>query len=253
MQNYSDFLLSLIKNKQGNEVSFELVKNLPMKLVVNESSYTWIVNYKPQILSEVKNAWPKFEKIISFEDYLVIHYFVWWVLRDFLEILSFLPKTVKNFCSIGSGIGLLDILLAQLYPASFQELTCIELKQISKDDIELREINGIPLCKDPKDIFVSNLLINNLIDNNIKSNVIEPHLINTIKNNKYDLIYSIRSWCFLYDVSTYSDLVKSSLSKNGILICDVHLERIDEFKNFFKISHVISSYNLFNRVLVLNL
>ena len=37
----------------------------------------------------------------------------------------------------------------------------------------------------------------------------------------YDLIVSIRSWCYLYPIETYVDVVKTGLRPGGRLLVDV--------------------------------
>jgi hypothetical protein len=99
---------------------------------------------------------------------------------------------------------------------------------------------------------ISELLNNNIILNNVNNfKIYEPDSVKKIQDNNeiFDFIISIRSWCFLYDIKFYSELVRTRLSTNGSLICDVSPDRFNEFSNIFNIIHVIQSYKLFNRVL----
>jgi hypothetical protein len=249
--NLQDFYTKCLEDLKHNKkyFNFELVQNIPMKLECTESAYNWILNYKPNVVSEAKILFKEFESQISFQSFLVLYFFCFWIVKDILNILPYLSRHISSSLNIGAGMGFIDIFLCQLYENN-PEIFLVELK-------EMRDIIHWDKTKEKlsQDLNTLDLLIDNISLNNVKNvNVYDSDSINKIKQDKktFDLIISLKSWCFLYDVQVYSELVKSILSPKGFLICDVSQNRVDEFSKEFKILHIIDTYKLFVRVLAVN-
>ena len=248
MDNLQDFYIKCIKDLKQKETyfNFELVKITPMKLECTESAYTWIVNYKTNIITEAKILFKEFEGQINFKRFLVLYYFCFWIVKDILELLPYLPNQIRSSLNIGAGMGFLDIFLYQLYKKNLN-ISCVELKSMEKIEHYKKISENLS-----NTLNISELLNNNIILNNVNNfKIYESDSVKKIQDNNeiFDFIISIRSWCFLYDIKFYSELVRTRLSTNGSLICDVSPDRFNEFSNIFNIIHVIKSYKLFNRVL----
>jgi hypothetical protein len=76
--NLQDFYTKCLKDLKHNKkyFNFELVQNIPMKLECTESAYNWILNYKPNVVSEAKILFKEFESQISFQSFLVLYFFL---------------------------------------------------------------------------------------------------------------------------------------------------------------------------------
>jgi len=97
-----------------------------------------------------------------------------------------------------------------------------------------------------------------MMDKNLKLNKIKNYKIFSSENftnelnnipSPIDLVLSLRSWCFLYDVDTYfNDLIKIS-NNDTYIITDVSLDRTEEFKSKFIPLKQIQTFKYYTRVL----
>ena len=66
-------------------------------------------------------------------------------------------------------------------------------------------------------IYLSESALNNYMNTNKES---KQKNFNKI-NEKFDLIYSFRSWFFKYEMKFHFDFVLKNLNNNGVLLIDV--------------------------------
>lgn len=149
-----------------------------------------------------------FSKQIFFEEFKPF-YEKMWNLNKFLDITY---KGNENILDVGSGVSIIDLLLAKKYP------------ELNFTLLDKEEVNMQP------DIFYSNeyFFYNSWkpVVDCIETTNIEKSRFNFITNTDkwpedLDMITSYFSWCMHYPKETYWDNLKDSLKKNGKLILDV--------------------------------
>jgi SAM-dependent methyltransferase len=134
-----------------------------------------------------------------------------WDLNSYLSVYNDLSDNAK-ILDIGSGIAVIDLLIAKKYPNSK-----IFLLDKGKEDVELKQ-----------NVFYSNdyFFYNSwdpVIDCINNSNITNTEILNITDEwpNDLDLITSYFSWCMHYPKETYWKLVKEKLKPNGKLVIDV--------------------------------
>ena len=65
------------------------------------------------------------------------------------------------------------------------------------------------------------------------------------------MIFSFRSWGFLYDLDIYLDYVKKTLSKKGFIIADIKREKniLTKFNKSFKNVKILYAYQAHLRLI----
>ena len=254
-------LLSLCVSKalefNSNDSNFFsecLVNNKTFSFNINKFSTKWIKIYKEDFVHSLENEFNelifKKNQYISFNEYITLKYFYLWILPDFFEILPYLPppSNISGILNIGAGIGYLDIILSKLYSSNSLNYYLVE-KKSSKNE---KHYDG------SDHLMVSNfnplsLLKNNFMENDIKNAFFyEPEMFKkSIKSlfSKINLVISIRSYCYLYDIDEYYEVLKTVCRGDSLFILDVNFTHADEFKRKFKVLKVISSYKTHDRLL----
>lgn len=150
---------------------------------------------------------------------------------DLRSIEPYLPRTAENILDIGSGLGGIDVRLAQLYP---------------KANLYLVDGNGLDAYYGSCSYGVYNSL--SLTKKFLMDNDVDEDRINIIPigeeigDKSFDLILSLFSWGFHYPLSTYYDMVREVSRPGTVLIVDV---RGHEDSNFTRNFELIDAYRLF--------
>ena len=66
---------------------------------------------------------------------------------------------------------------------------------------------------------------------------------------KYNLIFSIRSWGFLYPIEYYISDIKKVSDRETIFISDIHDKYLDTLKDFFEIEEKLLKEKEYSRYL----
>lgn len=142
------------------------------------------------------------------------------MLKDYNMIKDHLPNNIKNILDIGCGLGLIDIALYHHYNKNIDLHLLDKTNSISKDT-SVRGFNKEYIFYNSMDATKDTLSSNGVYSNNIFTYEADFENINLLQNNKYDLILSLLSCGWHYSIETYIDLIKSTLSKDGLLILDI--------------------------------
>jgi len=228
----NEFLYSLSTLEKSNEKFFiiKIPNSIDLKIIIEQSGCDWVNSYKYAIHDSAKKIKSMTNSPVSEEKFRFIYYFFEFVVPDILIILNILPKKTSKILDIGGGIGLFNIFLNQFYQSNIQ-INIIEVLKLN----EIVHLNN-KVKKIDKPIYVIDKTEKFLKKNNIKNlNMIETNKINKFLNIKYDMIFSFRSWGFLYDLELYLDYVNKTLSNGGLVITDVKKENkfLEMFKNNF--------------------
>jgi len=244
-----EFIYSLSTLERSKEKFFitKIPNSMDLKIIIDQSGCDWINDYKYCIHNAAKIVQSKTNSSVSDEKFRFIYYFFEFVLPDIIIISKLLPKKASRALDIGSGIGLFDVFLDQFYKSNI-EINIIEVAKLN--EIEHHKINKIKKIKKP--IYVLDQVKSFLKKNNIKKfNAIESKSVNNFSNYKYDMIFSFRSWGFLYDLDIYLDYVKKTLSKKGFIIADIKREKniLTKFNKSFKNVKILYAYQAHLRLI----
>jgi len=230
--NYS--LNSLIKNKEKYFIiNFNEKK---IKILVNNESKLWVKNYKSNWLNKSEKERNRLNLNISSESFFVIFYFFKFILPDVLEMYEFLNVKKKmglKILNIGAGLGFFEVFISQLFDDYNFKFYLIE--QTTQKPSE--NGNNSIITLHPLKYLNSYLKKNNL--RNFYS--FSPDEKNKFANINFDIVFSFRSWGFLYDLSEYSSFIKNNLDKEGFVITDLIKESIEKFRCMFLMSDEISN------------
>jgi len=211
------------------------------KIFFNEYIDEWLFEYKEDLTEVAKKIYLDKKYKIDFNKYLTLFYFYFWILDDVTTIGNSLSLKIKNILNIGSGIGLLDILLNNGLRVENHHL--IEINK-HKERIGIDGKNAdLSTEINPLKLLSENIKLQKL--KNIKC--LMPEQINY--KTKYDLILSIRSWGFLYPIEYYIADLQKVTDKETIFISDIHNEFLDVFDKFFRIEQILLKSKLYNRYL----
>lgn len=226
----------------NNDVFFSgnFISNKNIKIIFNEATFFWIKTYKYE-LSEIAAKIFKLKKYkLNFSKFLIVFYFYFWILEDLRMIANEINLDIKKILNIGAGIGLFDILINEGLKPKLHSLV-----EIKESDSQI-DIDG-SLNKFKEKIYPFTLLSNNLKDYSLKNiKINSPDALYV--GEKFDLILSIRSWCFLYPLETYIDYIKKVSNEKTIFIADVHKNYIDSLPNFFTNIKLIKQFGIYNRL-----
>ena len=235
-------LIKSIKMAQESDGKYTYIFN-PLfqegiKVYICRASIEWVLRYKKTRLNDFL-AQKKLLKIdIQDHIFLFIYYFYAFVCNDVWHINKYIPKKINNIINIGAGIGLFELYLNHLN----KEINhfCI---------IEKNNLNHNNELIDVLDMAKETISVNNL---DKKFSFYDDMNFNKI-NDKFDLIFSFRSWCYKYDIDVYLDFVLRSITLNSVIIIDIR-KKYQEKKITEKFFHsrIITSYSDHNRYLLKN-
>ena len=151
--------------------------------------------------------------------YCIAHYLAEWIYDDYLSIREHLPKKVTNILDIGCGFGGLAALLQVHYaPETTPHFHLVEQARIPGAEFSRPTPDAPDL--DPLACAAELLIANGVADAQVHT--IASDNAKALYKNKYDLIVSMRSWCYLYPIETYIEVVRTALRPGGTFLVDVH-------------------------------
>lgn len=142
------------------------------------------------------------------------------MLKDYNMICDHLPQNINSILDIGCGLGLIDIALYQHYDKNVNLHLLDKTNSISKDT-SIRGFNKEYVFYNSMDATTETLMNNGVDSNNINSYEVSDKSIDKLNNCKFDLIISLLSCGWHYSIEIYLDLIKNTLTENGILILDI--------------------------------
>jgi SAM-dependent methyltransferase len=168
------------------------------------------------------------------------------ITTEFENIKSSLPAKASNTLDIGCGIGGINILISQHYHHN------VTVHLLDKTELNPEMHYGFR----PTTPFYNSLELakETLIANEVPSeNIVTtdtdaaPSLFS---NTKFDLVTSFISWGFHYPLSTYLDQVRTSLSKDGVLIIDIRKDSggLTELQEYFSSVSIIYEEGKLQRI-----
>lgn len=246
----NEFVKSLITLKESNERFFyvTLPSNKKLKIKTDFSSCEWVLKYKYSFVKEAVKFKKKYKIDITDQIFSFFFYYFNFVMPDVLMLKNFLPKNISHILDIGAGIGLFELFLHNLYGTN-SNISIIEVNRLLEIEHHKKSQQTKKLNKPLK---VLDLAKKFLLKNNI-SNItfIDSKNISNILNVPYDLIISIRSWGFLYELDEYLDFVDSNLASNGTVITDINkrTQCRSKFEKSFINTRVIHDYEAHYRLI----
>lgn len=142
------------------------------------------------------------------------------MLKDYNMIKEYLPSKVNNVLDIGCGLGLIDIALYHHYNKNANLHLLDKTNSITKDT-SVRGFNKEYIFYNSMDATKDTLSSNGVDTNNILLYEADDNSVKELNKNSFDLILSLLSCGWHYSIETYVDLIKNTLSDNGILILDI--------------------------------
>jgi hypothetical protein len=100
---------------------------------------------------------------------------------------------------------------------------------------------GIKIVKDNKSFIINSLDLSEL---EIRKKIDEALIaIDSLIKNKYDIIISLLSCGWHYSLETYIDLIKNTLSDEGIFVVDIRhdTDQLEYAKKHFKLINVLTN------------
>lgn len=133
---------------------------------------------------------------------------------EYASVFSYLPKTCESILDVGSGLGGIDILLADHY----QMKPAVTLLDGVDDDpvVTLHR-------KTFNDMRVAGEF---LMLNGIKRfDYVDPEKMNVSLHAPFDLVISLCSWCFHYEPGKYLAYVRKHCRPGATLLIDVRVAK----------------------------
>tara|TARA_B110000438_G_C15819454_1_gene653652 strand:+ start:2893 stop:3642 length:750 start_codon:yes stop_codon:yes gene_type:complete len=229
--------INIAKETKGEyTIFFNPLFSKGIKFYFTTSSIDWVLRYKKLRLNDFLNQ--KIKLKIDVEDslFFFIYYFYNFIIGDIWHLNKYITGKYKNILNIGAGICLFEIYLDQINK-NIESFYVIE-----KNDLDHNKefINVLDLAKDTINA--------NKLEN--KFNFFNTINYKEIRNN-FDLVVSLRSWCYLYDIETYLSFVLDSINSESTLIVDIR-NKYDEKKltKQFKDVKILTKYTDHNRFML---
>ena len=198
------------------------------KLILNQYSIDWVMKYKKLRVNDFLEKKRILNIDINDDIFCYIYYFYAFILHDIWHLNSYIPKKIKNVLDIGAGIGLFEIYLNFINP-KINKFVIIEKKDLIHNNSLIDVLN---LCKET----ASSYMLDNkflFFDNENYKEI----------NKKFDLVISLRSWCYKYDSDVYLDFVLKSIDKETSLIIDIrNTFDVEKITSKFAESKIITTY-----------
>lgn len=171
----------------------------------------------------------RLQRIVSKEYFEMMH-------KEFVSMVPHLPATANRILDIGGGLGGIDIHLSRHYGnqpeihmldrIGIDEETYFGYEEVASkynDPEETRAYlgkGGVP--EDQFYFWDADKSLEGLSDGGMQ----------------FDVILSLKSWCFHYPYSTYEDLVSKILAPGGVMFVDVRLDS-DQIEEIERTFHVV--------------
>lgn len=170
--------------------------------------------------------------------------------RDFETYARYLPVKCDSIVDIGSGIGIQNILLAELCESNY--IPPVKILMIDKTKTE----DNIWYGFQKEGAFYNSLsLSKHIVEDNSTAQVrvheALPNYHINADNESVDLVTSFISWGFHYPIETYLDEVIRVMKPGATLIVDVrkHSGGWDKLEEQFGEGMVIQSFQKYNRIM----
>lgn len=192
----------------------------PAALRLPQSSIDFVQAYKSNLDARA-NAYNAvgLKGAFGAEGAILPHYLAEWIYDDYLSIRDHVPEVADDILDIGCGFGGLSALLHLHYaPNRTPRFYLVEQAEIPGAEFS-RPTSDAPAL-DPLRCARELLSANGVADDHIHT--VASHDADSLSESGYDLIVSVRSWCYLYPIDTYIDLVHTALRPGGRLLVDVN-------------------------------
>jgi SAM-dependent methyltransferase len=162
------------------------------------------------------------------------------MVKDYNMIKNYLPGVVNNSLDIGCGLGLIDIAFFNHYNGKIN-LHFLDKTNVIDENISVRGFNKEYIFYNSMDSTKDTLVSNGVKEDSIFTYEVNNDNIEKLNQNKYDLIVSLLSCGWHYSLETYVDLIKNTLTPEGILILDIRHDtgQLDYAKEHFELLHII--------------
>jgi SAM-dependent methyltransferase len=141
-------------------------------------------------------------------------------MKDYDMIREYLPKDASNILDIGCGLGLINIPLYNHYNTAVNLHLLDKTNSISSNQ-SVRGFNKEYVFYNSMDATRDILTSNGVLNENVHTYEVSKESIEQLYKIKYDLIISLLSCGWHYSIETYMDLIKNTLSPNGVLVLDI--------------------------------
>lgn len=195
--------------------SIKIVSNNKETLCI---SYSDISNFKHWLSIQRTKSW--YLKNES-DSVFLNEYTQWlqWYWNEIEQLGAFDLKTDANIIDIGSGLAVIDLLLAKKFPKS----------TITLVDKNLLDTENISLWGETHSYYNSwQPVLDGIFCSHIHSNQIRFKDPDDSWGINYDLVMSHHSWCWHYPASMYLDKVYHSLKLGGKLLLTVRFTENDD-------------------------
>ncbi len=162
------------------------------------------------------------------------------MIKDYDMIKSYLPETCNNILDIGCGLGLIDIALYHHYKDPINLFLLDKTNDIT-EDTHIRGFNKEYVFYNSMDCTKNTLQTNGVNESDIIAYEVNDENLTKLSENKFDVILSLLSCGWHYSIETYVDLIKNTLSKNGVLILDIRHDtgQLEYAKQHFDLVDVV--------------
>lgn len=162
------------------------------------------------------------------------------MIKDYNMIKDYLPANINNSLDIGCGLGLIDIAFFNHYNGHIN-LHLLDKTNSIEENSNVRGFNEKYVFYNSMDSAVDTLTSNGVSENSILAYEVSESNIEAINQNKYELIVSLLSCGWHYSIQTYTDLIKNTLTADGILILDIRHDtnQLEYAKEHFELLHTI--------------
>lgn len=161
------------------------------------------------------------------------------MIKDYDMIKDYLPSKVNNSLDIGCGLGLIDIALYNHYDNI--NLHLLDKTNIIDENTSVRGFNKEYIFYNSMDSTKDTLISNGVNKDNIFTYEVSEDNLKKINQNQYELILSLLSCGWHYSLETYVDLIKNTLSQDGVLILDIRHDtgQLNYAKEHFELLHIV--------------
>lgn len=161
---------------------------------------------------------------------------------DYQMIKDLLPEKADSILDIGCGLGFIDIALNNHYSGK-SNLYLLDKTNFINEDTPIRGFNKEYVFYNSMESTKENLLNNGVEDDKINCYEVSEDSINELSKNRYDIIISLLSCGWHYSIEKYVDLIKNTLSDDGIFIVDIrhNTEQLEYAKENFRLIKVVTN------------
>jgi hypothetical protein len=162
------------------------------------------------------------------------------MIKDYNMIKDYLPVRINNSLDIGCGLGLIDVALFNHYNENIN-LHLLDKTNSIEENSNVRGFNEKYIFYNSMESAVDTLVSNGVARNSIHTYEVSENTIEVINQNKYELILSLLSCGWHYSIETYIELIKNTLTNDGILILDIRHDtnQLEYAKEHFELLHTI--------------